>query len=95
MDPLNKAAAQVAAVIPEPIEGNESMGPLHATGKLAQRARQRVTEALKKKGYSQDEIDGAISEAEEDRPLLNLFMTYIFPILLMLLENLILAKRNG
>lgn len=85
--------------IPEPIlpetaeNANVVMGPANATGPLARLARQRITNALLKKGYSQQEVDEAIQDAESDRPLLDLFMTYVFPILLKLIENLILAKR--
>lgn len=79
--------------IPEPLPGDTPMEGVHATGPLARRARDRVTKALLKEGFNQEEIDSAISEAEEDRPLLHLFMTYILPVLLQLLKNLILAKR--
>lgn len=69
------------------------MEELHGAGPLARHMREQVVTILQSKGYTTDEIEGAISKVEEDRPLFNLFLTYILPILLKLLENLILAKR--
>lgn len=85
--------------IPEPINPPDPEqqlfgAPLNATGPLARLARKRATDVLLKRGYTQQEIDEAIQDAESDRPFLDIFMQYVLPVLLQLLENLILAKRE-
>ena len=76
------------------LAGTPASGP---TGALFPKLRERNKERLKKimaaDGFTSEEVDAALVEAEEDHPFLDLFTTYILPILIALLKNLILAKR--
>jgi hypothetical protein len=79
----------------DPLTGNAPMGPINNAlfPNLQKRNKERIKTILMKEGFTSEEVDGAIQEAESDHPFLDLFTTYILPILIALLKNLILAKR--